>query len=55
MRSENVNVANEAALLMIDILKEPRKSFLSLNQFRGNTFTSKEGPCCQIYVRILKD
>jgi hypothetical protein len=47
IKQENVNVANEAALLMIDILKEPCKH-LTVNSFRGNSIASEKGACCEV-------
>ena len=46
-KEDNVSIANEAALVMIDILKEPCKN-LFLMRYRGDPIAAEEGPCGQV-------
>jgi hypothetical protein len=55
VRQDSVNVANEAALLVIEILKEPCKIFRYQYNFRGDIINAKKSPNCQEYDDILQD
>lgn len=43
-----MSIANEAALVMIDILKEPRKNHLLIMPYRGDPIAVEEDTCGQV-------